>query len=214
MKITDHRSEIQNIATQSLSFISSTGKDSRDGQKISTAIKKDLEPNTTDMPTVRQREVLAIQKAPRTAHIPLLQYIDTTVDVPVAKQRRKDTTETARSLHDKVQRNPDGHKMRQQKLRTENKKQNDTEVIHREVKGGMKTKCYLKDNQSEFSETRRRKDLVKKQSEFDCVTLTAPAKTVVRRRGSRARSMSQSGSSNRSSRCKCHCRFWKRPSQR
>ena len=52
--------------------------------------------------------MLAIQKAPRTADIPLLQHIDTAVDVPVAKQRRKDTTETARRLHDKVQRNPDG----------------------------------------------------------------------------------------------------------
>ena len=63
-------------------------------------------------------------------------------------------------------------------LRTENKKQNvfdsesrsdlsstvqkDTEVIHREVKGGTKINCYLKENQSEFSETRRLKDLVKK----------------------------------------------------
>ena len=54
-----------------------------------------------------------IQKAPRTADVPLLQYIDTTVDVPVAKQR-----------HDKVQRNPDGQKMRSAYLRTENKKQN------------------------------------------------------------------------------------------
>ena len=53
-----------------------------------------------------QRQV--IQKAPRTTDVPLLQYSDTTVDVPVAKQRRKDTTETARRLHDKVQRNPDG----------------------------------------------------------------------------------------------------------
>ena len=76
-------------------------------------------------------------------------------------------------------------KMRQHKLRTENKKQNDTAVMHREVKGGTKTKCYLKENQSEFSETRRRKDLVKKHSEFDSVTMTAPAKTVVRRRSSR-----------------------------
>ena len=83
-----------------------------------------------------------------------------------------------------------------------------------EVRGGTKTKCYPKENQSEFSETRRRKDLVKEQSEFDSVTLNTPAKTVVRRRSSRARSMSQSESSNRSSRCKCHCRFWKRPSQR
>ena len=108
VEITDHSSEIQNIATHSLSLISSTGKDSRDEQKISTAIKKDLEQNTTDIPVGRQRQVLAIQKAPRTADIPLLQYIDTTVDVPVAKQRRKDTTETARRPHDKVQRNPDG----------------------------------------------------------------------------------------------------------
>ena len=36
------------------------------------------------------------------------QYIDTTVDVPVAKRRREDTTETARRLHDEVQRNQDG----------------------------------------------------------------------------------------------------------
>ena len=79
-------------------------------------------------------------------------------------------------------------KLRQHKLRTENKKQNDTEVIHREVKGGTKTKWYLKENQAEFSETRRRKDLVKKHSEFFySVTLIAPAKTVVRRRSSRAK---------------------------
>ena len=55
-------------------------------------------------------------------------------------------------------------KMRQQ---TANKKQNDTEVIHSEVTGGTETKCYLKENQSKFSETRRRKDLVKKHLEFD-----------------------------------------------
>ena len=35
---------------------------------------------------------------------------------------------------------------------------NDTEVIHREVKGGTEINCYLKENQSEFSETRRLKD--------------------------------------------------------
>ena len=59
-------------------------------------------------------------------------------------------------------------KLRSAKLRTENKEQNvfdsesrsdlsftvqkNTEVIHREVKGGTKTNCYLKENQSEFSE--------------------------------------------------------------
>ena len=42
-----------------------------------------------------QRQVLVTQKAPRTADVPLLQHSDTTVDVPVAKQRREDTTETA-----------------------------------------------------------------------------------------------------------------------
>ena len=61
-------------------------------------------------------------------------------------------------------------KMRQHKLRTENKKENDTAVINREVKGRTKTKCYLKESQSESSETRRRKDLVKEHSEFDSVT--------------------------------------------
>ena len=44
------------------------------------------------------RQVLVIQKARRT------------VDVPVAKRRLEDTTETARRLHDEVQRNPDGQK--------------------------------------------------------------------------------------------------------
>ena len=55
-----------------------------------------------------QRQVLVIQKVPRTAAFPLPQYSGTTVDVPVAKRRREDTTETARRLHDEAQRNPDG----------------------------------------------------------------------------------------------------------
>ena len=36
-----------------------------------------------------QRQVLAIQKAPRTADVPLLQCIDTTVDVAGAKDAEK-----------------------------------------------------------------------------------------------------------------------------
>ena len=44
--------------------------------------------------------------------------------------------------------------------------QKDTEVIHRKVRGRMKINCYLKENQSEFSETRRLKDLVTEHSEF------------------------------------------------
>ena len=43
--------------------------------------------------------------------------------------------------------------------------QKDIEVIHREIKGGTKINCDLKENQSEFSETRRLKDLTKKHSE-------------------------------------------------
>ena len=43
--------------------------------------------------------------------------------------------------------------------------QKDTEVIHREIKGGTRINCHLKENQSEFLEKSRLKDLVKKHSE-------------------------------------------------
>merc|ERR1712087_238078 len=42
----------------------------------------------------------------------------------------------------------------------------DTEMAHGEVKRGTKVICYLKEDQSEFLEERRLKDLVKKHSEF------------------------------------------------
>ena len=42
----------------------------------------------------------------------------------------------------------------------------DTESVHGKVKRGTKVICYLKENQSEFLEERRLKDLVKKHSEF------------------------------------------------
>merc|ERR1712228_297292 len=42
----------------------------------------------------------------------------------------------------------------------------DTELVHGEVKRGTKVICYLKEDQSEFLEERRLKDLVKKRSEF------------------------------------------------
>ena len=83
-----------------------------DDQKTSTVTKKGLEQNGTDILAAMQRQVLVIQKAQRTVDVPLLQYIDTTVDVPVAKQRREDTTRTARGLYDEVQRNPGEQKMR------------------------------------------------------------------------------------------------------
>merc|ERR1712195_305086 len=44
--------------------------------------------------------------------------------------------------------------------------QKDSEMVHGEVKRGTKVICYLKEDQSEFLEERRLKDLVKKHSEF------------------------------------------------
>merc|ERR1712048_423467 len=44
--------------------------------------------------------------------------------------------------------------------------QKDSELVHGEVKRGSKIICYLKEDQSEFLEERRLKDLVKKHSEF------------------------------------------------
>merc|ERR1739840_44273 len=44
--------------------------------------------------------------------------------------------------------------------------QKDTEQVHGEIKRGTKIICYLKEDQSEFLEERRLKDLVKKHSEF------------------------------------------------
>merc|ERR1712154_481956 len=43
--------------------------------------------------------------------------------------------------------------------------QKDTEMVHGEVKRGTKVICYLKEDQSEFLEERRLKDLVKKSKE-------------------------------------------------
>ena len=88
--------------------VSSAAEDSLDEQKNFASVSEDLKQNTSDFPVVMQRQVRVIQKAPRTAAVPLRQYSDTTIDVSVAKQRREDTTVTARRLHDEVQRNPDG----------------------------------------------------------------------------------------------------------
>merc|ERR1712050_732409 len=44
--------------------------------------------------------------------------------------------------------------------------QKDTEMVHGEIKRGTKIICYFKEDQSEFLEERRLKDLVKKHSEF------------------------------------------------
>jgi len=44
--------------------------------------------------------------------------------------------------------------------------QKDVDFVHGEIKRGTKIVCYLKDDQAEFLEERRLKDLVKKHSEF------------------------------------------------
>ena len=68
--------------------VSSAAEDSRDDVRRAedfAATKEDLEQNTVDILVVMQLQVLVIQKAQRTVDVPLLQHIDTTVDVPVAK---------------------------------------------------------------------------------------------------------------------------------
>ena len=77
---------VQQLKTAAMSF---------DERKTLAATKEDLEKNTADIPAVMQRQVLVIQKAPRTEDVPLHQYIDTTVDVPVTKRRREDATENS-----------------------------------------------------------------------------------------------------------------------
>ena len=114
--------------------------------------------NTTDILFATQRQVLVIKKASRKVDIPLLQYSDTAVDFPVAKQRREDNCMTK---YNEIQMDNDSESRSDLSFTV----QQDSEVIHREVKGGTKINCDPKDNQSEFSETPRLKDLVKKHSE-------------------------------------------------
>ena len=69
----------------------------------------------------------------------MLQYIDTTVAMSQLQNNAEKTPqrqhEDCMTKYNEIQMD---NKLRQHKLRTENKKQNDTEVIHREVKGGNK----------------------------------------------------------------------------
>ena len=105
-----------------------------------------------------QRQVLVIQQAPRTGDVPLLQYIDTTVDVPVAKRR---------GLHDEVQRNQDGQEAAFclcSGPRTRSRLSSTAKV---------RATCV-----SEFATSRE-------AVVMRCATLTTPAKTDVRRRSSR-----------------------------
>ena len=121
-----------------------------------------------------QRKVRVIQKAPRTADVPLLQFSATTVEFPVAKDAKKAPQKQHEDYVTKYNEIQKDKKLQSANLRTKSKKQDvfdsesrsdssftvqeDTEVMHREVKGGTEINCYLKENQSEFSETRRLKD--------------------------------------------------------
>ena len=172
-----------------------------DERKTFAATKEDLEQNIADLPVVLQRQVLVIQKAQKTVDVPLLRYIGTTVDVPVAKQHEDCMTKHNETEMDK--------KLRSAQFRTESKKQIvfDSECPS-DVRFGIRCK--------QGSRVVR------------CATLTTSAKTVVRRRRSRwfpggpstgagraahrgaqhrrscARNVSQTESSNRSSMCLCH----------
>ena len=87
-----------------------------DEQKILTATKEDLEQNIADLPVVMQRQVLVTQRVQRTVDVPLLHYIGTTVDVPVAKQ-----LEDCMTKHNEIEMDK---KLRSAQLSTESKKQN------------------------------------------------------------------------------------------
>ena len=58
----------------------------------------------------------------------------------------------------------------------------DTEMVHGEVKRGTMIICYLKEDQSEFLEERRLKDLVMKHSEFIGFPLSCTLRSRRRRR--------------------------------
>ena len=60
--------------------------------------------------------------------------------------------------------------------------QNDAEMVHGEVKRDTKITFYLKEDQSEFSEERRLKDLVKTLFEFIGFPLSCPWRTRRRRK--------------------------------
>ena len=83
--------------------VSSAAKDSRDIVRRAedlAATKEDLEQNTTDI--CNATTGVCDSESTENGGFPLLQYIDTIIDVPVSK------TQTARGLHDEIQRNPDG----------------------------------------------------------------------------------------------------------
>ena len=90
--------------------------------KSFAATNEDLEQNITDIPVVMQRQVLVIQNAQRTVDVPLLQYIDTTVDVPVAKDAEKTPQKQHEDCITKYNEIQMDKKLHSAQLRTENNK--------------------------------------------------------------------------------------------
>ena len=105
-----------------------------------------------------QRQVPEIQKAQKTEDVPLLQYIGTTVDVPVAKQHGDCMTK-----HNDIEMDK---KLRSAQFRTESKKQ-----IVFDSEGPSDLRFGIRCKQG--------------SRVVRCATLTTSAKTVVRRRSSR-----------------------------
>ena len=56
--------------------------------KIFATTEEDLEQDSADAPVAIHGQVPAIQKAQRTVKAPLVQYIDTIIDVPIVKRRQ------------------------------------------------------------------------------------------------------------------------------
>ena len=137
----------------------SAAEDSRDAlRKTFAATKEDLEQNTADLPVVMQRQVPVFQKAQRRVDVPLLQCIDTTVDVSVAKQH-----EDCMTKHNEIEMDK---KLRTAQFRSESKKQI---VFDSEGPSDLRFEIRCKQGSRVVR----------------CATLTASAKTVVRRRSSR-----------------------------
>ena len=184
-----------------------------DERKTFAATKEDLEQNTADILVAMQQQVLVIQKAPRAVDVPLLQYIDTTVDVPVAKQH-----EDCMTKHNEIEMDK---KLRSAQFRTESKKQivfdsegpSDLRFEIRCKQGSRVVRCATLTTSPKTVCSQTKLTLVSWRS-----LRAIPQERVEQRIVERnvdvpvPGACPQSESSNRSSMCLCHCRFWKRSS--
>ena len=103
----EHRDVVSQLEADESVQQAKAAEMSFDEQKTLAATKEDLKQDTTDIPRGFATAGACDSKDIEIGGVPLRQYIDTTVDVPVAKQSREGNTGTAR-LHDEVQQNPDG----------------------------------------------------------------------------------------------------------